>query len=61
MNHVVLLAFGTGVGGASVVDGKLMTGNHGYAGELGHFCNHVADGYECSCGKTSHLESVGSG
>lgn len=34
--HVVALTLGTGVGGAVLVDGKLLRGRHGAAGELGH-------------------------
>ena len=32
----VMLAIGTGVGGAAVIDGTLVRGRHGYAGEFGH-------------------------
>lgn len=34
--HAVLLTLGTGVGGAVLVDGHLLTGAHGRAGHLGH-------------------------
>lgn len=36
--HVILLTLGTGVGGAAMVDGKLLRGQHGRAGHLGHAC-----------------------
>ena len=35
-DDVVLLTLGTGVGGGVIVDGRLLTGAHGFAGELGH-------------------------
>lgn len=39
---VVLLTLGTGVGGGVVVDGRLLEGAHGFAGELGHLI--IAEG-----------------
>ena len=36
--NVVLLTLGTGVGGAALVDGKLLRGHLGRAGHLGHVC-----------------------
>lgn len=58
---MVMLAAGTGVGGAIVADGKLLKGTHGYAGELGHTLSVLGAGYDCPCGKGSHVESVCSG
>lgn len=56
-----MLAVGTGVGGAVVVDGKLLLGSHGFAGELGHVQANLAAGIDCTCGHTGHLEAVASG
>jgi glucokinase len=36
--NVLLLTLGTGVGGAAIVDGRLLRGHIGRAGHLGHFC-----------------------
>jgi glucokinase len=36
--NVLLLTLGTGVGGAAIVDGRLLRGNIGRAGHVGHFC-----------------------
>ncbi|MGQ9616724.1 MAG: ROK family protein [Spirochaetota bacterium] len=47
--NVILAAFGTGIGGGIVVDGKLYGGHTGYGGEIGHMVIR-ADGYRCSCG-----------
>ena len=33
-----MLTLGTGVGGAAMVDGRLLLGNIGRAGHLGHVC-----------------------
>jgi glucokinase len=44
--NVVMLTLGTGVGGAAMVDGRLLHGNIGRAGHLGHVCldpNGMAD------------------
>ena len=34
--HAILLALGTGIGGALVLDGRVYRGARGFAGELGH-------------------------
>lgn len=36
--NVIMLTLGTGVGGAAMVDGRLLLGNIGRAGHLGHVC-----------------------
>lgn len=56
----VLLSFGTGVGGGTVVDGKLVRGWRGAAGELGHICVE-AGGRACPCGAIGCLEQYASG
>ncbi|MGW7043445.1 ROK family protein [Streptomyces avermitilis] len=44
-----------GIGGAVVVDGRLLRGTRGFAGELGHVPVHP-DGPECACGGRGCLE-----
>ncbi|MCP4573034.1 MAG: ROK family protein [bacterium] len=53
---LVMLALGTGVGGGVLVDGKLLTGGHHGAAELGHM---VLDpqGPVCRCGNRGCLEA----
>lgn len=51
---------GTGVGAALVVDGRVLYGKNGFAGELGH-CAVVGNGVLCGCGRTGCLETVASG
>lgn len=54
--NAILLALGTGVGGAILIDGKLYRGTRGMAAELGHVTLQV-DGPECSCGQSGHVEA----
>ncbi len=53
------LFVGTGIGGAIMVNGELLQGLHGIAGELGHITL-VLDGPECNCGKKGCLEAMAS-
>lgn len=57
----LMVAIGTGLGGAYIVDGHIVTGAHGAAGHLGHSLHHLAAQTVCSCGGVGHAESVTSG
>lgn len=57
---MTMLTIGTGVGGAIVVDGHLLRGGFGAAGELGHL-RVVPGGHPCGCGQKGCLEQYGSG
>lgn len=48
-----------GVGGGLVVDGRLVAGSTGFAGEFGHV-SAATNGIECRCGKRGCLETVAS-
>lgn len=50
---------GTGIGGAIVRNGELVTGATGNAGELGHM-SIMVDGRVCGCGGRGHLETYAS-
>ncbi len=50
----------TGVGGGIVIDGRLLNGDSGNAGHIGHL-NVVNDGAICSCGAYGCLEAEASG
>lgn len=56
----VLVAIGTGIGAALVLDGRLFRGAHGVGPELGHL-RLVPDGRPCSCGKRGCWERYCSG
>lgn len=57
IDDVFVLALGTGIAGAHVVDGQVVPGAHGSAGELGHITI-VPDGSVCSCGRRGCLETI---
>lgn len=59
-SDMVMLTLGTGVGGAIVLDGTLLRGGHGIAGELGH-TRFMRDGLLCGCGQNGCLEQYASG
>lgn len=52
---------GTGVGGALITDGVVLTGRTGTAGAIGHLPASRAAGRTCSCGAADHLEAYASG
>jgi glucokinase len=54
------LTVSTGIGGAIVDDGRLVTGRLGVGGELGHLPLDM-DGPPCGCGARGHLEAIASG
>lgn len=57
--NVVGIFPGTGIGGGIIIDGKLLHGFSGAAGEIGHMTVEV-DGPFCGCGKRGCLEAVAS-
>lgn len=57
---MALVAIGTGIGGALVIDGKVFRGAYGVAPELGHL-RLVPNGRPCSCGKRGCWERYCSG
>ncbi|QWT24733.1 ROK family protein [Subtercola sp. PAMC28395] len=58
---MLLIAAGTGIGGAIVVNGQLQLGAHGVGGHLGHIPSEEAAGLSCPCGRSGHLEAIASG
>lgn len=57
---VVAVTLGTGIGGALVVDGRVLRGATGMAGEFGHM-QVVPDGAPCECGRRGCWEQYSSG
>jgi glucokinase len=58
--NVVFATISTGVGGAVLLDGRLLRGRDGVGGELGHVVVD-AHGPRCGCGRTGCLEAIASG
>lgn len=57
MKNFIVLTLGTGVGSGVVIDGKLVYGNNGFAGELGHVATQRHEGRTCGCGRKDCLET----
>lgn len=59
-DNIVLVTLGTGIGGAAMINGKLLHGKHFQAGCLGgHFVVNM-HGTQCTCGNTGCVESEAS-
>lgn len=59
-DSVILLTYGTGVGGGIVMNGKVFGGKRGIAGEFGHMVIHAGGKRVCGCGKRGCYESYAS-
>lgn len=46
LKNAVLLTLGTGIGGALLIDGKIILGSHGAAGEIGHMIMQIEKGLD---------------
>ena len=57
MKNFIMITLGTGVGSGIVVNGEIVYGHDGFAGELGHTCAVRNNGRICNCGKTGCLEA----
>lgn len=58
-DDVVFVTLGTGVGGGIIANGKLIQGQNGAAGEIGHVTVDP-NGFMCTCGKKGCLETIAS-
>lgn len=54
--NMMLVTLGTGVGGGVVIDGKVLPGAHGAAGEIGHMTVNREETEICTCGKRGCAE-----
>lgn len=57
MKNFIVLTLGTGVGSGIVINGQLVYGSDGFAGELGHVIMRRENGRSCGCGRTGCLEA----
>jgi len=60
MKNFIMITLGTGVGSGIVINGEMVYGHDGFAGELGHTCAVRHNGRQCNCGKTGCLETYAS-
>ena len=58
--NVVMVTLGTGVGGGIILNGKILPGVFGAAGEIGHIQVNPDETLICGCGKNGHLEQYAS-
>ena len=57
---VVMVTLGTGVGGGVIMNGKIVAGNRGLGGELGHITVNRDESEKCNCGNKGCLEQYAS-
>ena len=57
MKDFIMITLGTGVGSGIIVNGQLVYGHDGFAGELGHLVVKRTNGRICGCGRTGCLEA----
>ena len=60
MKNFIMITLGTGVGSGIVINGDVVYGHDGFAGELGHVTAVRNNGRSCNCGKTGCLEAYAS-
>lgn len=58
MKDFIMITLGTGVGSGIIINGQVLYGHDGFAGELGHTCAvRGGNGRPCNCGRTGCLET----
>lgn len=57
MKNFIVITLGTGVGSGIVINGQLVYGCDGFAGELGHVIMRRENGRQCGCGRKGCLEA----
>lgn len=57
MKDFIMITLGTGVGSGIVINGQLVYGHDGFAGELGHVIARRENGRMCGCGRKGCLEA----
>ena len=57
LKDFIMITLGTGVGSGIVINGQMVYGHDGFAGELGHVVMKRNNGRTCGCGRTGCLEA----
>jgi glucokinase len=60
-DNVVMITLGTGIGGAAMIEGRLLRGKHAQAGCLGGHLPAKVGGRDCTCGAVGCMEAEASG
>ena len=60
MKDFIMITLGTGVGSGIVINGQVVYGHDGFAGELGHVFVRKPNGRSCGCGRNGCLETYAS-
>ncbi|MEF9924521.1 MAG: ROK family protein [Muribaculaceae bacterium] len=60
LKDFIMITLGTGVGSGIVINGQMVYGHDGFAGELGHVIMKRNNGRLCGCGRTGCLEAYAS-
>lgn len=60
LKDFIVITLGTGVGSGIVINGELVYGHDGFAGELGHIIMRRNNGRLCGCGRSGCLETYSS-
>ena len=60
MKNFIMITLGTGVGSGIVINGEVVYGHDGFAGELGHTTAVRNNGRACNCGRSGCLETYAS-
>ena len=58
--NMIMVTLGTGVGGGIIINGKILTGENGAGGEIGHMCVNLEETDTCGCGGHGCLEQYSS-
>jgi glucokinase len=58
--NLIMVTLGTGVGGGFIVNGEILNGGNGTAGEIGHVTIQKNDGFQCNCGRRGCLDTIAS-
>ena len=58
--NMIMVTLGTGVGGGVIIDGKMLVGNNGAGGEIGHITVRDDETEACGCGRKGCLEQYAS-
>lgn len=59
-DNMIMVTLGTGIGGAVILGGRMLSGSAGAAGEIGHLPIYPQAKRDCSCGNRGCLEQIGS-